>query len=521
MTLSVPELPLPMNYTEEPDHALAIAIPLIIATAALFMRLYVPLSVDFPLNDGGLFYRMILDLEANGLVPPRHTSYNLSSIPFAYPPLGLYAAAMAQRVTAIDLLDILRVLPPLLACVCLIPAWKIICRLQSNPVTRVYSFAFYALSYQTYEWAIMGGGITRAPGMLFALIAILLLLRCSESGKFRDALGCGVSCGLTILSHPNASLLLLASFAALIVFHKARPTFRACVLIAFSAGLVFLPWLASLIDRGLLGTFAEAAATGNFEAASMFRLIEVLFIGFPAHAVVMNVLALLGILRSLLMRHWYALAWFTLVYLTPRLSSFYTMLPLALLAGYGGLTLHEFITARSRVENQSGDSDSIARTALAPTRILFAVVVASLLSNSVVKTVHLGTTILTKRMVAEYSKLALETSESSQFIVVTNGNVHHHHLTEWFPAFSQRRSLLTPEGMEWVDARRFYEILKLKADLFRMIDDPMHQSSPELAELFNRADYLLVDSQSRFKEIEQTWQPLKEFDGLTLYSRRG
>lgn len=36
---------------------------------------------DFILNDGGMFYTMILDLEKNGFALPEFTSYNISQIP--------------------------------------------------------------------------------------------------------------------------------------------------------------------------------------------------------------------------------------------------------------------------------------------------------------------------------------------------------------------------------------------------------------------------------------------------------
>ena len=35
----------------------------------------------------------------------------------------------------------------------------------------------FALIPRSYEWLIMGGGITRAPGMLFALLALAAVIR--------------------------------------------------------------------------------------------------------------------------------------------------------------------------------------------------------------------------------------------------------------------------------------------------------------------------------------------------------
>src|SRR5881394_2051695 len=40
--------------------------------------------VDFPLNDGGMFYATIEDLRHAGYVLPHTLSYNFANIPFAY-----------------------------------------------------------------------------------------------------------------------------------------------------------------------------------------------------------------------------------------------------------------------------------------------------------------------------------------------------------------------------------------------------------------------------------------------------
>lgn len=509
-----------MQNLDEQDPAVTTAFPLLIATAALILRLFVPLSSDFPLNDGGLFYRMILDLKANGFLPPATTSYNAHGLPFAYPPLGLYLAAALHHFVGLELLDILRVAPPIISCLCLLPVWKIICTLQNKPVTRLYSFAAYALSYSAYEWTIMGGGITRAPGMFFALLAIFFYLRSTAGAGIMPAVFCGLACGLTALSHPHSSLFLAASLTTLFLLREPRPTPLQCCAIPFFAVAVSLPWFFNLAQRGLLPTLLQAAGTGHIADAGVFRFVEVLFVGLPILPLVTNILAILGILRAVFLRHWYILIWFTLVYMVPRLSSLYAMLPLSLLAGYGGITLHELVSSfAQRQAEKDGGRESPFRL-MTRSRVIFAVVVASLLSSSILKTVHLGTTVLSDEVVREFSALSTTTPPDARFLVMTTGKEHHHHITEWFPAFSLRHSLLTPEGMEWLDAGKFYEILLRKIDLYNTISDPMHRIPPELQRVFDDADYLIVDDESRFAELDQRWKVSKPFDGLTLYGRR-
>ncbi|MDQ3813475.1 MAG: hypothetical protein M3347_05935, partial [Armatimonadota bacterium] len=88
---------------------------LVLVTAlGLYVRLYPALAVDFPVNDGGLFYLMTQELQRAGYALPLYTSYNSAQIPFAYPPLPFYVAAFITDVTGLSLLDVLHYLPPVI-----------------------------------------------------------------------------------------------------------------------------------------------------------------------------------------------------------------------------------------------------------------------------------------------------------------------------------------------------------------------------------------------------------------------
>ncbi len=88
----------------------------------LAVRLPFVLNTDFPLNDGGLFYTMVRELQANHFRLPLFTSYNGTNIPFAYPPLAFYLAGILQSLTQWDLLSIFRFLPFFINLLC-IPAF--------------------------------------------------------------------------------------------------------------------------------------------------------------------------------------------------------------------------------------------------------------------------------------------------------------------------------------------------------------------------------------------------------------
>ncbi|MFL5533059.1 MAG: hypothetical protein ACJ8BC_13910, partial [Gemmatimonadales bacterium] len=86
--------------------ALALAVALGVA-----VRAYHVLSQDFPLNDGGLFFAMVRDLQAAHFHLPAFTSYNGSGIPYAYSPLGFYLAGLLDAWTPLSLIDVFRWLP--------------------------------------------------------------------------------------------------------------------------------------------------------------------------------------------------------------------------------------------------------------------------------------------------------------------------------------------------------------------------------------------------------------------------
>src|SRR5512140_1332957 len=137
----------------------------------LLVRLLPALGASFPLNDGGLFYRMILEVQANHFRLPLFTSYNLEHIPFAYPPLGLYAAALLSSGLHANVLDVLRLVPAIVSSLS-VPVFYFLARrvLKSGPYTTLAATVAFALLPRAFEWQIMGGGITRSFGFLFTML---------------------------------------------------------------------------------------------------------------------------------------------------------------------------------------------------------------------------------------------------------------------------------------------------------------------------------------------------------------
>ena len=90
------------------DHEIA---KLILLTALIFggwLRLGPVLAAGFPINDGGMFAVMVDDLRVSQYALPVYTSYNLSNIPYAYPPLGFYLGRVTSDLLGFDSVTVAR-----------------------------------------------------------------------------------------------------------------------------------------------------------------------------------------------------------------------------------------------------------------------------------------------------------------------------------------------------------------------------------------------------------------------------
>ena len=115
------------------------------------VRLSATLSASFPLNDGGLFYQMIVDLQNNNFILPVTTTYNFAEIPFAYPPFAFYVYGLLSA-SGIPLLKLMQFLPAIVTTLT-IPAFYFFAKdILANKQQALFST-------MAFDWLIMGGGV--------------------------------------------------------------------------------------------------------------------------------------------------------------------------------------------------------------------------------------------------------------------------------------------------------------------------------------------------------------------------
>ena len=229
---------------------------------AAVVRLPRVLADDFPINDGGFFFVMINELVGAKLALPLTTSYNGGCIPFTYPPLALYTAAAVHLATGASILGLLRFLP-LIANLGTAAVFFFLARSVLGTASRagLASLTFVLLP-RSYEYLIMGGGLTRSFGFLFACLAVACGHRLFVGRRTAAGVPTAVALALAVLSHPEMGLWAAATLVLVVaVCGPDRRTIVAAAFVAVGAAAITSPWLVAMLTRHGLAPFLAASNT--------------------------------------------------------------------------------------------------------------------------------------------------------------------------------------------------------------------------------------------------------------------
>lgn len=447
---------------------------------------------DFPLNDGGLFYAMARDLQRSAYLLPWVTTYNDAGIPFAYSPFGIYVVALLGQITPFSLDALFRIVP-LLVTTGMIVAFAALAReiLRAKPAAIAATLAFVLIP-RSFIWLLMGGGVTRSFGMLFAILALTQAHRLYARRQMRAIVPTALFAALTLLSHAETGKFLVYS---IVVFFLCYGLHRQGIIASLAVGagtlLLSAPWWATVIVYHGLAPFRAANATGSsiFTGAgdrlNSLRMLRVF--GLQTNEPYFWLIGTFALLGALL---WVARAlaassrrsvalpalplwWFVIVLLDNRAAGTYTTLPVALLAGVGIVDM--LLPALRRAVESA--APPVAETVLAGSRAAQAlrasvarswpmlVVLALLLAYSTVSATTRNTdvsgdlpalTALSPDDRAAMRWAATQTPPGSRFLVVSGIGVWPTDMvSEWFPALAERASVATPQGYEWMPDQAF------------------------------------------------------------------
>ena len=443
-------------------HAEALALVAIFGLG-LWVRAVHVLPAGFPLNDGGLFYAMAEDIQHAGYALPEFSSYNDGTIPFAYSPLAFYFAALLDDLTPLSLLDSVWLLP-LIESVFVVAAFHLFARsVLSDRWAAVVATAAFAIVPRSFIWLIMGGGLTRALGLAFALLALREARRAStEERWWLPALLGAVYLALTVLAHLEAAAFLVASLPLFTLFPPRRQGVLALAAIGLGGLLFTAPWWGLVLTRHGVEPFQAARDFGGslFSEGALdtmwLQLRDPIFTGEPFFPLI-GALGLLGAVHAVARGRWLLPAWWLLILLlNMRAFPTFAAVPTALLVGVAV----RWVIAPSLTRGPPSTASALPRwaarwrrpaqfagiAAIAGGALWFAIIGA--LEERRGDQRYLEA--LSAAEVEAMEWVAQRTPEDARFVVISRNRWFADRDGEWFPALADRESVTTVQGYEWV-----------------------------------------------------------------------
>ncbi|MEK6754022.1 MAG: glycosyltransferase family 39 protein [Chloroflexota bacterium] len=429
----------------------------------------------FPINDGGMFYTMMNDLQANRFIPPLYTTYNNLNIPFAYPPLALYIGAFISSLLNISEIEILRWLPAFFNTLT-IPVFFLLAKeiIGDKFKGAVATFAFAFTPHLT-TWLSAGGGLTRSLGTVFMILTVYFAWKLLVKEESKSLWGVIISGSLAILSHTESSVYAL-TLPMLIWLVKSRSLKTAIQAGWVAIGVLLLagPWYGWVTSQHGIAPLLSALKTGSQTIWSVLRLINIDILTEEPYLDLLGVFGILGIIFLVAKKDYFLPLMLVTIYLVqPRSAHTIGNIPLAMSAGM--FFTNEILPRIGKWPN----GRTVLVMALAPYILINFIYFDTLLAGN-----HLSQN---ERMAMEWVRKTTPTN--GNFLILTGEpDAMCESSAEWFPALTERKSLTTLQGSEWLINDQFGKRTDSRIKLRSCInsDAPcLHRAVSELGDSFD------------------------------------
>ena len=430
---------------------------LILITAflfGLFIRLAAPMNAGGPVNDGGLFLHMTHDLQNNHFALPMVTTYNSADIPFAYPPLGFYMTGAIQSITHISLLTLFTYLPAFFSTLAILAFYFLALQFTQDQIKASLAAFFYAMVPKSFDWAIMGGGVTRAPALCFSFLTLAFAYRLFTTKDARNIIPTSIFAALLALTHPEITFQTAFSvFVLALFFLRGHRSILHSLIVAVVVIVLASPWwLTVLLHHGLAPFLAALGAHPRDLATSLLYVFQFNLSGEAILAVV-AMLGLIGLISDFRHHGFFLPAWIGLSFLSdPRAAPFASLTPLILLAVKGFESMLKGLGELAPIEE--GLSSKFSRYVLFGT-------IAYLFLSDMIASMQFGNQF---RILPEERQaltwIVDNTPKDSRFLILTGDTALSDPLAEWFPAITERVSIVTVQGHEWTPSSPLIENMK-------------------------------------------------------------
>ena len=437
------------------------------------VRLPALLQASFPLGDGALWAAMVDDLRAAHYLLPQETTFNGGGIPFVYPPLAFYLAAVAVDMFRLTTLSALRWLPfaaNLLTSLAV--AWFAF-GLTRSRATAVWAAAVFVLLPNSFAWLMMGGGLTRSLGLLLAVIALASFQSMLRKPGLRRSVAAGVAIGAASLTHPENIVFLALSLPLLwLSSGSVRASLARVATAAAVAGAVVAPWAITMLLRHGVEPFLGASTSSAWSLRGHLEFLRFEITGEPWIGV-FSALALVGCFAAIARRQPVLPIWlFALYQFVPRSAGTYAQVLVALLAA---IALVDVVIPGLERLAGSGNGSSPPRSALLGSRAAtWGFAGALVLYGFVADLAWLGNPSCPLRAVdveqrQAFKRVADAVAPGSAFVVVTGvGEWHRDIEAEWYPYLTGFTSATTVQGSEWLPRGGFSRRIELHFEAWAM-----------------------------------------------------
>jgi hypothetical protein len=409
----------------------------------LFIRLAAPMNAGGPVNDGGLFLQMTRDLQNNHFVLPHTTTYNNANIPFAYPPLGFYMAGAIRSLSKVSLLTLFAYLPAILSALAIFAFYFLALQFTGDKLKASLAALFYAMIPKSFDWAIMGGGVTRAPAICFSFLTLAFAYRLFTTKDARNILPTSIFAALLTLTHPEITFQTAFSvFVLALFFLRGRKSVLHSLVIIVAVVALTSPWWSTVLNRYGLAPFQAALGAHPRDLATSLLYLFQFNLSGEAILAVVAVLGLIGLLWDFRHHDFFLPAWIGLSFLSdPRAAPFASLTPLILLAVKGFESTLKGLGESTPFEN--GFTSKFSRYVLFGT-------IAYLFLSGMIASMQFGNQFRLLPEERQALKWIMDnTPKDSRFLVLTGDAALSDPLSEWFPPLTERVSLVTVQGHEW------------------------------------------------------------------------
>lgn len=470
-----------MSHLFENPRRRSTLILFIIFLAGFFLRFRYINGAEFPLNDGGLFYQMTRELITNNFKLPEFSTYNLNNIPFAYPPLGFYVTGLISQILSVDLLQVFIWFPFLSNLLAIPVIYLLTKRLLKKDSSALLATALWTVCLPSFKWLIMGGGVTRSLAYTASFASLYLFVTYLENRKYKHLIYAFLLGGITGLSHLEIFWVLCLSISVLWFYYKQTPlkrTIRDLAIYYLGCILVMSPYLISVISYHGVSPFLAGFGTGGFDMIK--QVFNLILFNFTEEYVftVIAALALIGLFYRVTQRQNCFVTWlFVILFLDPRSVNRSILIVVSILAA---VAIEEIIIPALRngvgteqtLDHYQGLKNANSKhTDRNKQHILFVsaffVLQLFLLAYFQYYDEISPTQKISQNEFAAFKWITQNTTPDNTFLVLSSSlNWETDQVSEWFPALTDRKSVSTVQGSEWIPNGGH----KLQGDLYDAIN---------------------------------------------------